>query len=118
MVLSGLAAELGPSATEGAGPMKSPFLAFTLNFFLPGAGLWYLGRRGWAVVNLLAVLAVGVLAALALPEDVFDRNVGLLGAACGGGSGGLAMTLAQQRNQHAEARRHAEPGAAPDRRGM
>jgi hypothetical protein len=94
--------------------MKSPLLAFTLSFFLPGAGLWYLGRRGWAGVNLLAVLGVGVVAALVLPDDVFDRNVGLLGAACGGGSGGLAMTLAQQRNQRDAEQRHAEPGAAAD----
>src|SRR5207237_6131611 len=48
-------------------PMKSPFLAFTLNFFLPGAGLWYLGRPGWGLVNLLVVLGVGVVAVLALP---------------------------------------------------
>jgi hypothetical protein len=95
--------------------MKSPFLACTLSFFLPGDGLWYLGWRGWAVVNLLAVLAVGVVAALALPEDVFDRNIGLMGAACGGGSGGLAMALAQQRNQRVEAQRRGKHGAAPDR---
>jgi hypothetical protein len=94
--------------------MKSPFLAFTLSFFLPGAGLWYLGWRGWAVVNLLVVLGVGVIAALALPEDMFDRNIGLLSAACGGGSGGLAMGLAQQRNQRAEAKRQAEPGTTSD----
>lgn len=94
--------------------MKSPLLAFTLSFFPAGAGLWYLGLRRWAVVNMLVVLVVGVAAALALPEDVFDRNTGLLAAACGGGSGGLAMTLAQQRNQRAAVQRHAEPGAAED----
>lgn len=97
------------SAAEGDRRMKSPFLASTLSFFLVGSGLWYLGWRRWAVANLLVVLAIGITAALAFPEDVFDRNIGLLGATCGGGSDGLAMVLAQQRNQRAEAQRHAEP---------
>jgi hypothetical protein len=98
--------------------MKSPFLAFVLSFFVPGAGLWYLGWRGWAVVNLLAVIAVGVIAALALPEDVFDRNAGALSAALSGGSGGLAMTLAKNRIKLDEATRQADPGDAPERGGM
>ena len=77
--------------------MKNAFLAFTLSFFLPGAGLWYLGWRGWAVVNLLAVLAIGAIASLAFPE-IFEKYTGVIAAGCGGGSGGIAQTLAQRHN--------------------
>jgi hypothetical protein len=79
--------------------MKSPFLAFTFSFFLPGAGLWYLGRLGWGVVNLLGVLAIGAVAVFVLPEEVFDRYIRYVAIGCAGGSGGLAMALAQQINQ-------------------
>jgi hypothetical protein len=96
--------------------MKSPLLAFTLSFFLPGAGLWYLGWRQWAVANLLVVLAIGAVAALALPEGVFDRNIRLLATACSGGSGGLAMALAQQHNQLAAKPSRAESDSPADGR--
>jgi hypothetical protein len=69
-----------------------------LSFFLPGAGLWYLGMWGWGFVNFLAVLGIGTVASFALPDDVFDRNIRLMAVLCGGGSGGLAMALANQRN--------------------
>ena len=77
---------------------KNATLAFTLNFFLPGSGLWYLGWPGWGVLNLVVVLVVGLIAVLTLPDDVFDRNRSLLSAATAGGSGGLAMALANRRN--------------------
>jgi hypothetical protein len=77
---------------------KNSTLAFTLNFFLPGAGLWYLGWPGLALVNLLFVLLVGIGAAVALPDDVFDRLRGGLSAGCSGGSGAVAMALANRRN--------------------
>lgn len=78
-------------------PPKSPTLAFTLNFFLPGTGLWYLGWPGWGGVNFVAVLLIGA-AALGLPAEVVARNRMLFGAVCSGGSGGLAMALANRRN--------------------
>ena len=31
--------------------MKKPWLAYLLNVLLPGAGLAYLGKWGWAVMN-------------------------------------------------------------------
>ena len=77
---------------------KSPMLAFTLNFFVPGAGLWYLGSWAWGLLNLLVVIAIGVTAAFALTDDTFDRIRGPLAAACAGGSGGLAMALVNQSN--------------------
>jgi hypothetical protein len=79
--------------------MKSPLLAFTLSFFLPGAGLWYLGKWAWGFVNLAVVLVLGVIAAVALSEEAFERSIRYLAIGCGGGSGGLAMALAQQMNQ-------------------
>jgi hypothetical protein len=83
----------------GDSPMKSPFQAFTLSFFLPGAGLWYLGKWAWGFVNLAVVLVIGVIAALALGEEAFLKYILMIACGCGGGSGGLAMALAQQMNQ-------------------
>jgi hypothetical protein len=79
--------------------MRSPFLAFTLSFFLPGAGLWYLGKWTWGFVNLFAVLVIGAIAVFVLPEDLFDKYIRYVAIGCSGGSGGLAMALAQQINQ-------------------
>lgn len=78
---------------------KSPLLALTLSFFLPGAGLWYLGRWGWGFVNLVVVLAIGLIAVFVLAEGVFDQSIRYIAIGCSGGSGGLAMALAQQINQ-------------------
>jgi TM2 domain-containing membrane protein YozV len=99
--------------------MKSPLLAFTLSFFLPGAGLWYLGKLAWGLVNLAVVLVIGVIAAVVLDEEVIERYIRYLAIGCAGGSGGLAMALAQQMNQRRNnggssptgERRNAQPGA-------
>lgn len=40
-------------------------LAFSLNFLLPGASLGYPGKASWKMVNLLAVLGIGVAMPLA-----------------------------------------------------
>jgi hypothetical protein len=102
--------------------MKSPFLAFTLSFFLPGTGLWYLGRWTGGFVNLAIVLVIGILGALALSDEVFRQYSRYLAIACGGGSGGLALALAQHMNQRKPTRGDvapgkgiADPGAPADR---
>ena len=87
--------------------MKSPLLAFTLSFFLPGAGLWYLGK--WACfVNLAVVLIIGGLAAFGLREELFEKYIRYVAVGCAGGSGGLPLALAQQMNQREKNR-----GGAP-----
>ncbi len=103
--------------------MKSPFLAFILSFFLPGAGLAYLRKWSWGFVNLAVVLVIGLIAASALSEEVFEKYIRYLSMACAGGSGGLAMALAQQMNQVEKSRhessangnRFAEQDSAVDR---
>jgi hypothetical protein len=97
----------GPEAEQ-----KNATLAFTLNFFLPGAGLWYLGWWGWGLLNLAVVLTIGVAASLAMPDDVFEHNRRYLAAMCSGGSGGLAMGLADRWN----ALRRAKEGEGEARR--
>ncbi len=77
---------------------KSPNLAFTLNFFLPGAGLWYLGKGKYGLINFASVLLIGVGLGLFLQDDVFERHRGLFAAGLAGGSGGLAMAMATQMN--------------------
>ena len=83
--------------------MKKPFVAFLLSFLLPGAGLAYLGKWKWAIINFILVLLVGVLAAFLLPDDIFDRYIRFIALGCSGGSGGLAQQLAVQMNQKANA---------------
>ena len=79
--------------------MKKPFVAFFLSFFLPGAGLVYIGRWKWALINLAVVVLVGVLAELILTEEAFGGYMRYIAFCCAGGSGGLAQHLAVQMNQ-------------------
>ena len=94
--------------------MKKVWLAFLLNFVLPGAGLAYLGRWGLAGMNVLAVLSLGMaLTFSGLIEAVPQEFRYLLPMAVSGGSGGWAVGLAQQHNERLEdstgARRTGEP---------
>ncbi|MEP7048858.1 MAG: hypothetical protein ABJB12_00830 [Pseudomonadota bacterium] len=79
--------------------MKKPFVAFLLSFLLPGAGLAYLGKWKWAVVNLLVVLAIGVLLSLVLPAQILEHYAQVIAIGCSSGSAALARTLAMQQNQ-------------------
>ena len=86
---------------------KSHNTAFVLSFLLPGAGLWYLGKWKWGLINLGVVLALGLVLSLALPGDVFVKVSRWVAIGCAGGSAGLAQTVAQRMN----ARRKAEESA-------
>lgn len=79
--------------------MKKPFVAFLLSFFLPGAGLAYLGKWKWAFVNFAVVLLIGIAAVVFLSEEGFERYIRYISIGCSGGSGGLAQALAKQMNQ-------------------
>jgi len=81
--------------------MKSPMLAFTLSFFLPGAGLCYLGKWIWGIVNLSVVLGLG-LAMVFLFNGAFEHYIKTLSYGIAGGSGGLAMALANFQKLKAE----------------
>ena len=83
--------------------MKKPLLAFTLSFFLPGAGLAYLGKWKWAFINLGVVLLVGVVLALVLPDEMFYKYMRYVAVGCSGGSAGYAYSLAQPLKQKTEA---------------
>lgn len=84
--------------------MKKPFVAFLLSFLLPGAGLAYLGKWKWAIVNLLVVLAIGLILGLILSDEIFERYAQLIAIGCSSGSAGLARALAVQHNQRLPAR--------------
>ena len=52
---------------------KRPEVAFLLSFLVPGAGLGYLDRWFWAVVNFVVVQgAILILLMLPLGQEVFD----------------------------------------------
>jgi TM2 domain-containing membrane protein YozV len=82
--------------------MKKPFVALLLSFFLPGAGLAYLGKWKWGLINLAVVLAIGIGMASLLSDDVFDRFSTAVACGLAGGSGVLARQLALQMNANAE----------------
>ena len=82
--------------------MKSPFLAFTLSFLLPGAGLAYLGKWKWAAVNLAAALIIGIVAGFLLPDYILDAYGRYVAIGIGCGSGAWAQGTAQQMNAEAK----------------
>lgn len=79
--------------------MKKPFVAFLLSFFLPGAGLAYLGKWKSAAINMGIVLLIGVAAAFLLPDETLQRYGQYIVFGCSGGSGALAQAATTQMNQ-------------------
>lgn len=73
--------------------MKKPAVAAALSFVLPGAGLWYLGRKSWAIANLLgaAVLLFGITA-----TGSFSDQIHYVILAVAAGSAGLAHAAASR----------------------
>lgn len=78
---------------------KLPLVAFLLNFFLPGAGFVYLGKWLYAVANFLAVILIGILLWIVVPEPLMERIRHHVASGIAGGCGGLAMVSAQQWNK-------------------
>ena len=76
--------------------MKNPTTACILSFLLPGAGLWYLGKWKLGFINLILVLAIGLVFLLLASEEFFNQYITMLSGGCAGGSGGLAYTLTKQ----------------------
>jgi hypothetical protein len=72
---------------------KKPWVAFLLSIFLTGAGLAYLGKWGWAVLNLLAALGIGYAAIMVYPEFAVPVGFGVLA-----GSAIMAKNLAEKMN--------------------
>lgn len=81
--------------------MKKPWLAFTLSFLLPGAGLWYLGKWSWGFLNLAIVLGIGFLMTWFLTDEIYFQWINYVAIACSSGSAGLAYALAKQKNEKA-----------------
>lgn len=74
--------------------MKRPVVAFVLSFIIPGAGLWYLGMPLRGLLNLVAVIVLGIVLWLVLPLEVTENNFHYFVLCCGAGSGGLAHAVA------------------------
>ena len=75
--------------------VKSSRLAAALSFNVPGAGLWYLGQRFWAVVNLIGATAMIVL--LARDPQGFEQ-IHYVFLAIAAGSAGLAHAMTTEQN--------------------
>jgi hypothetical protein len=75
---------------------KKPWVAFLLSILLTGAGLAYLGKWGWAVLNLVVALAIGITVALTFPDASSPVGIGILV-----GSAVMAKNLAEKMNKEA-----------------
>ncbi len=75
---------------------KKPWVAFLLSILLTGAGLAYLGKWGWAILNFVAAVGIGVLVALTFPDASSPVGIGILV-----GSAVMAKTLAEKMNKEA-----------------
>ncbi len=68
--------------------MRRSIVAVVLNCVIPGAGLWYLGKPAWGLVNLLVVVLLALGGVLLLPQEISHNSIHyfVLGsvAACGG----------------------------------
>jgi hypothetical protein len=78
--------------SQGAVPtMKRSFTAAFLSAVLPGAGLWYLGRRGPAICNFLVALSVPL---ICLTAGFLSEHILWIFLAIAAGSAGLAHSQA------------------------
>jgi hypothetical protein len=73
---------------------KKPWVAFLLSILLTGAGLAYLGKWGWAALNFVAALGIGILVALTFPDASSPVGIGILV-----GSAVMAKNLAEKMNK-------------------
>ncbi|WP_038161738.1 hypothetical protein [Verrucomicrobium sp. BvORR106] len=81
--------------------MKKPLVAFLLSFFIPGAGLAYLGNWKGAFINIGIALLIGIGCAILLPDDFFAHYGRYIGFGIAGGSGAFARQKAIEFNQTA-----------------
>jgi len=87
---------------------KKPWVAFLLSILLTGAGLAYLGKWGWALLNLFGAIAICVVAAFIYPDIVSPLGLGI-----GVGSAVLAKNLAEKMNKEAAAAPMQSTGMMP-----
>src|ERR1051325_11905802 len=73
---------------------KKPWVAFLLSILLTGAGLAYLGKWGWAVLNFVVALGIGILVAFTFPDASSAVGIGILV-----GSAVMAKNLAEKMNK-------------------
>jgi hypothetical protein len=79
--------------TRQMAPLRRAAIAATFSFLIPGAGLWWLGHRGLAVINLLAAIVfIGVLWLIASGD--LAENVHYLALVAAAASAGVAHTFA------------------------
>lgn len=79
--------------------MKKSTIATALNFVIPGSGLWYLGKRSWAVANILvATPVVFVLAS----HPLLGERVHYVILAAAAGSAGLAHAIGSRTTKRSE----------------
>jgi len=83
--------------------LKHPGLAFLLSFIIPGAGLWYVGKPGWGLINLLVVMFGGIGLLFMFPAEIIENYFHYLALFCAAGSGGVAHSVAlRQTKSHSE----------------
>ena len=77
--------------------MKHATKAALLSLIIPGAGLWYCGRRGWAVANFLLAVAIP---AIGLTIGFLAEHIQWVFLAVAAASAGLAHAMSGYRPNH------------------
>ena len=77
---------------------KKPWVAFLLSILLTGAGLAYLGKWGWAVLNLAGAIVIAIIAVNISPDLGSPVGIGVCV-----GSAVLAKNLADKMNNESAA---------------
>ena len=83
--------------------MKKKYIAFGLNFLLPGAGFAYLRRWKLAALNLVGALTTAGVLGMLLPEAMFEGFSNSITMGIAGGSGAWALYVAEKMSMEANA---------------
>ena len=78
--------------------MKKPWLAFVLSLFIPGAGLAYLGKWLFAVLNFALVQAVLLGIVVTEPDRIIIEHIHYVVLGFAGASAGAAHAVALRVN--------------------
>jgi hypothetical protein len=80
--------------------MKKPWLAFVFSLLIPGAGLAYLGKWKWALLNFVLV-QVPILLIVLKPIPSLNEHIHYILLALAAGSAGVAHAVAQSAGSNA-----------------
>lgn len=90
--------------------MVNRTLPVVMNAVIPGSGLWYLGLRRMAVINLLAAVLIPLVGMFWLSEHVHYLFLGVAAGSAGAAHAAVLQLSRQQRSATKAGRGEGNPG--------